>query len=83
VLVAVAKRTDGDRCRPLRSSGRLGSPRPCRPKAYLVATGRRVWRLQIGHRLPRGSYLVVVRAVDRKGNFEAPSGANQATLRVR
>jgi hypothetical protein len=83
VLVAVARRTHGDRCRPVGRTGRLGSARSCRRKAYLAAAGTRAWSLRIAHRLPRGTYLVFVRAIDRQGNFEPRTQANRLTLRVR
>jgi S-formylglutathione hydrolase FrmB len=70
VLVAIARREGGGRCRHLGRGGRLGAPRSCRRPAYLLAAGTSRWRLRRRVALPRGAYTVRSRAVDRAGNVE-------------
>jgi hypothetical protein len=47
----------------------LGKPRSCSPPAWIRGslTGNK-WRVWLGGPLPRGDYVVLVQAVDRRGN---------------
>ncbi|MEA2368868.1 MAG: hypothetical protein QOH38_1586, partial [Thermoleophilaceae bacterium] len=69
VAVAVARRKH-HRCRYLKRNGRLGKRRSCARPRFVVARGRRTWRLRTRHRLPRGRYTVRTRAADRAGHRE-------------
>ena len=71
VLVSVVHGRD-PRCHFLAANGRLTRARPCRRAIRLRAHGKRAWRLSLKARLPRGHYRVTVRAIDRRGNHEAP-----------
>jgi hypothetical protein len=71
VLVAVARRSSGGRCRFLTRRGRLGRARSCRRPRYVVASGRETWRLR--RRLPRGRYIAFARARD-DGGRRGPRG---------
>lgn len=67
VEVAVAKVTRSG-CAFLARSGRLGPQRPCLPARYLRARGTHRWTLRVHGALPRGRYVVRVRAIDRQGD---------------
>jgi hypothetical protein len=67
VSVALARRS-GTRCRFARGSGSLGPPTSCARRRYLAARGTTSWRFRFAHRLPRGSYIAWVRAVDTARN---------------
>jgi hypothetical protein len=82
VLVSVAK-PRGLRCRFLQANGRLTPLRLCRRPVRLRATGTRSWRLSLRAHLPPGRYRVQVRAVDRRGNGQAPGRASLMRLSVR
>jgi hypothetical protein len=56
----------GKRCRFVDARGRLGRPRACSLRRYLVARGTDAW--SVGVRLPHGRLRVVVRATDLAGN---------------
>jgi hypothetical protein len=80
VLVSMSK-PRAHRCRFVRTNGRLTRRRSCSRPVLLRATGRRAWRLTLRTRLPRGSYRMQVRAVDRLGNKGRPG--RRAVIRVR
>ncbi len=91
VLVSVA-RVHGARCRFLRRSGRLGGRRSCARPKYLAAhirslrghRNKTLWTLRLRARIPRGRYLVTVRAKDASGHVETLARpTNTASLRVR
>jgi hypothetical protein len=71
VEVAVrARRRGGAPCRWWSWRRRaLGKPQACSPPLWIRAslTGT-AWKAALGHALPRGSYVVLVRATDRRGN---------------
>jgi hypothetical protein len=71
VSVALARRT-GKGCRFARADGRFGPRTGCVPTRYLPARGTASWRFRFAHRLPKGSYVAWVRALDAAGNVEAP-----------
>jgi hypothetical protein len=79
VLVSIARLGRRGRCRYLQPNGRLRRSLACRRSLWLRAkrigrTGS-TWRLRLrirGRRLPHGRYLVLVRAIDRRGNRERP-----------
>jgi hypothetical protein len=68
--VAVA-RAEAGRCRHLTAAGRLGRPHGCASRTYLRARGAARWSLRLAATLPRGRYVVRVRATDRAGNRSA------------
>jgi hypothetical protein len=83
VLVSVA-RVGKHRCRFVQANGRLGRARNCKRPVMLRARGTRHWKLSIrAHRLPRGHYRVLVRAVDRSGNREEPKHLNHLSRDIR
>jgi hypothetical protein len=84
VEVALA-RVVGHRCRFLRSNGRFTRASSCRrPLFARRARGTSHWRFSRGGRYPRGRYVLVVRAVDRAGNFELGTAArNRRSFTVR
>jgi hypothetical protein len=83
VLVSIGRPVGHHRCRFLQANGRLGPAVPCRRPVLLRATGTRTWRLATKAKLPRGTYRVLVRAIDRRGNRERPSRRNHLRTRVR
>jgi hypothetical protein len=89
VRVAVARPRGHGRCRFLRRSGRLSHGRSCRRPLWLRAHGLAHWRLRAKRRLPRGTYSVQTRAIDRAGNRELKRrtrpnrGRNYAIFRLR
>ncbi|MEA2444733.1 MAG: hypothetical protein QOJ12_2025, partial [Thermoleophilales bacterium] len=71
VIVSLAKRYRGNRCRYLQSSGRLGSLVSCRRPVYLPAKGTTVWTGAFKKlRLTRGTYALRIRAIDVSSNIE-------------
>jgi hypothetical protein len=84
VLVAVARRS-GKRCQPLLRSGRLGRRTSCARVRGRRAQGTKQWTFAVRHRLPKGRYMVSVRAVDSAGNAERarPRGRNVRRVTVR
>jgi hypothetical protein len=86
VTVTVGKRVARGRCRFIDARGHLGRRRACLKGApQLLARGRSRWSLRMRARLPRGRYVLLVRAVDTAGNTEKPRrrGRNVARLRRR
>jgi hypothetical protein len=85
VTVTVRTWSKHGRCRFLKPSGRLNRRARCRRGPRLLARGRGRWRLRVRARLPRGHYVLVVRAVDTHGNEEHGHrrGPDVARLRVR
>jgi hypothetical protein len=70
VAVAHRERGRGNRCRYLRPNGRLGRVTSCLRPIYVPARGGRSWRFKLRRTLPRGTYVVRSRAIDRTGNVE-------------
>jgi hypothetical protein len=71
-------------CRFLKANGKLTGNRRCRKPVLLPAKGLERWSLRFAAKLPRGSYRLVVRAVDRARNKEKPAkGRNIVSFRVR
>jgi hypothetical protein len=86
VTVTVGKRVARGHCRYLGANGRLGQRRRClRGAPQLLARGRARWKLNVRARLPRGRYVLLVRAVDTAGNTERARrrGSNVARLHRR
>jgi hypothetical protein len=75
VQVAVARRV-GSRCRYLTSRGRLTRARSCNRNEWLrarlgrIRAGKVPWTFRTRARLPRGTYELRVRAIDRSGTVE-------------
>ena len=83
VRVAVLLRT-GRLCRSVAASGRVGPRRPCTRMRYRTVRGRGAWSATVRGPLPRGRYLVWLRAVDRAGNVERKNARrNLLRLRIR
>jgi hypothetical protein len=85
VTVTVGRRVARGRCRYLGANGRLGKRRHCLHGApLLLAHGRARWSLRVRARLPRGRYVLIVRAVDTAGNTERARrrGRNVARLKI-
>jgi hypothetical protein len=83
VLVSVA-RVDKHGCRFVLPNGRLGRRHNCRHPVLLRARGTRHWKLSLkAHRLPRGHYRVIVRAIDLAGNREEPKHLNHLSRDIR
>jgi hypothetical protein len=70
VTVSIA-RTQGKRCQPVTSKGRLGHTGRCTAKGFLVATGTSNWHITLPKGLPKGTYLVRTRAIDFAGNVQS------------
>jgi hypothetical protein len=85
VRIAVARYVQGhDRCRYLRSNGRLGGRASCHRGQYLRARGTARWRFKIRGSLPPGRYEIRARARDRAGNRErGRTRANSRKFRIR
>jgi hypothetical protein len=88
VLVSVAKvrgKVKHQTCAFLTVKGTLGKFRSCTKPVLLKAHGTRKWSITLNPKtLPRGSYRVVVRAVDSSKNKERPAkGRNIASFKVR
>jgi len=83
VLVAVAKRASGHRCRFLRGDGTLSPLRSCGRPVFLRARGTTTWHLDYVVRLAPGTYEVRVRGVDARGNGEHRSARTVRRVRVR
>jgi hypothetical protein len=81
VLVSVVSGRN-PHCRFVQANGLLTRGRTCHRSVLLRANGKRAWRLSLKARLPRGRYRVTVRAVDRRGNREAPRRQNVVPVRV-
>jgi BNR repeat-like domain len=88
VYVSVAKvrgKSRHQRCAFLTSRGTLTGFRRCTKPVLLAAKGSTNWSITLKpHTLPKGSYRVVVRAVDAAKNKERPnSGHNIAAFKLR
>jgi S-formylglutathione hydrolase FrmB len=83
VELAISRRERGGTCRNLRRSCRLGRRTSCRRPAFLPARGTSRWRFGRA-RLPKGTYMLRSRAVDRSGNVErrAARARNRLTVRL-
>ncbi len=81
-VVSVAK-VRGRSCRFLTKSGHLTRGRSCRKPVLLRARGGRSWTFTLHHRLPKGHYRLVARAVDKLGNRELPGRTNRMRFRIR
>jgi len=68
VLVALALRTAGGKCRFVSASGRLGRAQSCSHRHYVRAHGTKHWTLRLRRALRRGHYVAFVRARDAAGN---------------
>jgi hypothetical protein len=68
VSVAIERKA-GKRCQHLLRNGHLGRASAC-SHVWLPANGKASWSLHLGHKLPRGKYMVSTRAVDSAGNVE-------------
>jgi len=91
VEVSVATRR-GKQCRFLTSKGTLGSLRSCARSVWLrtktvsfdARKSKTSWQLARAVTLPRGSYSVTVRGIDRDGNVEVKKrSSNRARLRAK
>jgi hypothetical protein len=80
VEVAIARKA-GRRCRFVKRSGKLTLRRACSRALFLAANGAASWSLTARRRLPRGTYIIRVRARDSAGNLQAPPA--KRTVRVR
>jgi hypothetical protein len=78
VDIAVARR-QGKQCRFMSVRGKLAKARSCNRRAYLRAKGTARWSLRIGRKLPRGTYVVMVRATDSAGNTAAARRLSKKT----
>jgi hypothetical protein len=83
VRVAVAREMGHKKCRFLLASGRFRKTEPCAHGHYLKAKGGAHWSFTVRHRLPKGRYLVRVRAVDAVGNNERGNPRNVKFTRIR
>jgi hypothetical protein len=88
VYVSVARihgKSKHQTCAFLTEQGRLTSFRRCTKPVLLTAKGSGNWSITLKpHTLPKGSYRVVVRAVDASKNKERPnSGHNIVAFRLR
>jgi hypothetical protein len=63
------------------ANGRLTAARRCSQPVWLKATGTTRWSLTTKRALPRGTYTIRVRALDRAGNRQAKAALR--TQRVR
>jgi hypothetical protein len=89
VEVAVARKV-GRRCSFLNSRGKLSRARSCSRNEWLRArlgrqrAGKVPWTFRTRARLPRGTYELRVRAVDRTGTVERqPRKQGRKTIRIR
>jgi hypothetical protein len=89
VEVSVARKS-GKRCRHLNSRGNLGRTQSCAKSDWLRAklghqrNGKVPWTFKGRKKLPRGSYVMVVRAVDSTGTVDhAVRKQGRKTFRVR
>ena len=71
VSLAISRRV-GKKCQWLQPNGRLAKKGSCTRKTYVQAKGTSKWTFSLKHKLPRGTYAVVPRAVDSVGNLEKP-----------
>jgi hypothetical protein len=78
-------RLQGRKCRFVRSSRRatLTGRRSCSRPVWLRARGRSRWSFKLRGRVRPGTYRILVRAIDRKGNRERVRRAGTMRFRVR
>lgn len=84
VQVALVRLGSGSRpCTQLRSAApTFTALKSCTaPTRYLTASGRLSWSLKLARALPKGRYVVYVRATDRKGLRQATATRRAFTLR--
>lgn len=62
------QRKSGKRCQAVRTSSRPGRRGSCTRVAWLTAKGTTSWRLTFKRKLPKGTYVLRVRARDAAGN---------------
>jgi hypothetical protein len=85
--VALARK--GKRCRWWsRRRTRFAKRTSCRRPAWITAKLKRkgasfVWTVRLHHHIPRGHYIVSLRAVDKHGNVSARTGGDSARVSVR
>ena len=77
VTVSV-QRKSGKRCQYMSSKGKLGKAKSCARPTWLSAHGTSKWSFGLPKRLPQGTYVVNVRALDSAGNV-----GSQRTMRVK
>jgi hypothetical protein len=89
VEISVARKS-GKRCRHLSSSGRLGRTASCSRNTWLRAKlgrqrgGKVAWTFASKKKLPRGSYVLITRAVDNTGTVDHVTRKfGRKTFRVR
>jgi hypothetical protein len=83
VTVAISRRA-GKKCQWLGGNGKFGRATSCRRKTYVSARGTSRWSYLRKLRLRRGTYAVVVRAIDSVGNVERSAHASaRRSFRVR
>jgi hypothetical protein len=63
-------RVHGKGCQPITRSGRFGHTGRCTAGRYVLASGTANWRLALPKKLPKGTYVVRVRAIDFAGNVQ-------------
>jgi hypothetical protein len=63
-------RVHGKGCQPILRSGKFGHTGRCGAGRFVMASGTTNWRLALPKRLPKGTYLVRVRAIDFAGNVQ-------------
>jgi hypothetical protein len=88
--VALRARRKGAGCRWWsRRAGRLARKRvKCTKPGFMKATLKRAggdvskWTLKLGARLPKGRYVLAVRATDRLGNVSTALASGRRTLRI-
>lgn len=74
----------GSSCRYVRDDGTLGPRTGCTRRRYLQARGTGTWAITRAARLPRGRYLVTVRATDVQDNVEpVPAAGRSRAVTVR
>jgi hypothetical protein len=87
--VSVALARTGRRCRWWsRRRGRLARASSCKRPAWIAArlrpSGSKVlWTVSLRHRVPRGRYMVALRAVDGRGNVTTRADAAAVRVRIR
>jgi hypothetical protein len=80
VQVTLARRA-GKACRFVTASGTLGKAVACDAPVALVAKVSRTWSIAFAHKLPKGSYALIARAVDSHGTLQAAGKARTVTVR--
>jgi hypothetical protein len=62
----------GNRCRSLKSNGRLGTRAKCTRLHWLAVKGTTKWSFRLSKRLTKGQYRIRTRATDFAGNVQVP-----------